>query len=238
MLRRSDSGESDRRLTVFTSEYGKLDLIAKGARKGGSRLAGISEPLTLAKMHFAIGRQRRFITQVEPVTSFPGVRAEYSRLLCGLAWLEVVTLALPYESPAPDVFELSERVVSELGGKGEPLAVLAWGLSQLLVLEGQSPDWMACMASGERIRFDPAWVSAAAGGAVSGEHAGRYPDARLTSSEILIALNRLPDLDSPPRQIRHLSDVVTILYVFWHSVLERPLPAMLAAIRESESAGE
>jgi DNA repair protein RecO (recombination protein O) len=36
VLRRSDFGEADRLLTVFTPERGKLRLIAKGARKPSS----------------------------------------------------------------------------------------------------------------------------------------------------------------------------------------------------------
>ena len=40
ILRRSDFGEADRLLTVFTPERGKLRLLAKGVRKTTSRKAG------------------------------------------------------------------------------------------------------------------------------------------------------------------------------------------------------
>ena len=63
VLHRTESGENDRRLTLLTLEQGKIDVIARGARKGGSRLAGISEPLVFAKMQLAVGRHRRFVTQ-------------------------------------------------------------------------------------------------------------------------------------------------------------------------------
>jgi hypothetical protein len=40
ILRRSDFGEADRLLTLFSREYGKIKAIAKGARKPQTRKSG------------------------------------------------------------------------------------------------------------------------------------------------------------------------------------------------------
>lgn len=43
--------EKDRILTLFTKEYGKMDVIAKGARRPGSRLSYVSDLGTIAQFH-------------------------------------------------------------------------------------------------------------------------------------------------------------------------------------------
>lgn len=238
VLKRSDSGESDRRLTVFTSEYGKLDLIAKGARKGGSRLAGSSEPLTLAKMHFAVGRQRRFITQVEPITSFPQMRSDYHRLLAALAWCELLAGVLPYESPAPELFDLSKELLAHVAEHEDPVISLAWGMAVVFESEGQSPDWLRCIVTDAPLELSPAWVSPAAGGYVDPSVAGQFHDRFVATSEALIALKRLVEIPAPPAKLRDRDEVIVILERFWGAVLERPLPALRALIQATHSDGE
>lgn len=222
----------------MTSEYGKLDLIAKGARKSGSRLAGSSEPLTLTKMHFAIGRQRRFVTQVEPITSYPGIRTDYHRLLAALAWGELLAQILPYESPAPELFDLSKDVMRAFETHADPVVVLAWALAVVLESEGQSPDWLRCIVSGEPMTLSPAWVSPTAGGYVDPSHAGQFHDRFAASSEALIALKRIVECVEPPARLRDRDEVILILERFWCGVLERPLPALRALIQAIHPDGE
>ena len=50
ILKRRDFGEADRILTVFTPAYGKLDVIAKGARKPTSTKTGHVELFTRTDM--------------------------------------------------------------------------------------------------------------------------------------------------------------------------------------------
>jgi DNA repair protein RecO (recombination protein O) len=58
VLRRRDAGESDRALTLLTEERGLVEVVAKGARKVGSRLAGCSEPLAVCELEVAKGKAR------------------------------------------------------------------------------------------------------------------------------------------------------------------------------------
>lgn len=232
-MKRSDSGESDRRLTVLSFDHGKLDLIAKGARKGGSRLAGISEPLTLAKFHYAIGRQRRFVTQVEPLTSFAGLRRDYTALLAGLAWVELLDRILPYESPAEEIAMLGKQVLLEMEQSADSVVVLAWGMAVLLENEGHNPDWMTCVVTGVPVTRTPVFVSAIAGGHVSEDVAAKYQDRFPASSEALIAIKKMAIMPNPPQNLKQKLEVLGILGEFWTGLLERPLPA-LRTLRESQ----
>ena len=70
VLRRSDFGEADRLLTVFTPERGKIKLIAKGARKPTSRKSGHVELFSYGRYLVAVGRDLDIITQAETIDPF------------------------------------------------------------------------------------------------------------------------------------------------------------------------
>ena len=231
VLRRWDSGESDRRLTILTREFGKLDVIAKGARKGGSRLAGISEPLVLGDYHWAEGKHRRFITQAQPVTSWPGIRSDYDRLSAGLAAVELIAEAMPYESPDEDHFETLElglRAIDQ-NEKWEP--ALAWIACRLLVIEGRAPDWEVCQATGEAAAERPAWVSPIAGGRILAQECGMYQDSFSVPPEALIGLARLSEREEPPANLKFAPECLTVLLKFWQADLDRPLRAFQGVLK-------
>ena len=238
VLRRTDLGESDRLLTLLTRELGKVDAVAKGARKGGSRLAGISEPLMFAELHLARTRSRHYVTQAQPMSSLPALRQSYERLLCGLAMTELVALHLPYESEQPEVFDVLTAALAALGGDCDPAVPLVWFGSRMLKLEGQMPDWRICAATGVPLKTTPVWYSSAAGGAVSEAAAHGFADARLASAVALIAIAKSAELERPPAAIKRAPECCEVLFRFWQGVAESPLPAWGAAVQTLKGDGE
>ena len=67
VLRRADLGEADRLLTIFTPERGKLRVVAKGARKVGSRKGGHVELFTRSNLLIAKARELDIVSQAETV---------------------------------------------------------------------------------------------------------------------------------------------------------------------------
>ena len=63
VIRRSDFGEADRLLTLFSPDRGKLRAIAKGARKPQSRKTGHVELFMRSKFLLAVGRDLDIVTQ-------------------------------------------------------------------------------------------------------------------------------------------------------------------------------
>ncbi|MCW5939250.1 MAG: DNA repair protein RecO [Fimbriimonadaceae bacterium] len=228
VLRRSDSGESDRRLVVLTREFGKIDLIAKGARKSGSRLTGSSEPLTLATFTWAAGKVRRFVTQVQPVTSYPHIRQDYGRLLAAGAVVELANSSLPFESPLPSVFD---QVVESLRLLDEPrpwAPILVWTLERLLGEEGQGQSWTVCALTGVKILSNPAWCSPGSGGYVADPESA--PRGFWVSAEALMALGKVGSLPEPPATIKRAPECLRVLVRVWQHVLETRCPACESAL--------
>ncbi len=231
VLQRTESGESDRRLTLLTLELGKIDVIASGARKGGSRLAGISEPLVFAKMQLAIGRHRRFVTQAQPLTSYPKLRSDYDVLTCGLAIAELAGAHVPYEAPVPEVFEALSKGLSALGGAESSVLPFVWFSARLMADEGLMPDWTVCAVTGSPVLHTPVWVSPSAGGVVEEASADGLSDRMRVSAEALIGIDRIARLSEPPPKLKRAHECAVVLHRFWQGTLDALLPAGETVVR-------
>lgn len=232
VLRRRDSGESDRRLTLLTEELGKVDVIAKGARKSASRLSGVSEPLSTAIMTLAEGRKTAFVTQAQPMASFRGLRTDFERLSCGLALVELYAAVLPVDEPFPEAFDLLARSLRHLEHHSKPVVSLVWSEVQLLSITGFLPQFDRCVATDSQVLEARPFLSPRAGGYVCESAAVPFTDRFRTRAEVLYGLARLPEFDEPPGNMKFADEALADLLPFWQHIAETQLPANETAVRE------
>lgn len=233
VLRRTESGETDRRLTLLTEQFGKLDVIAKGAKKPGSRLAGSSEPLVKAIFTWAEGRVRRYVTQVQPLTSYPGIRSDLDKTVAGLALAELAAVSIPYESllPQAEVYTQYVESLEAIEQAQDWRAAMLWAETRLMESEGVHPGWTVSVVSNSPLGENPAWVSPTAGGYVTPEESNPFADRFLVSAESLIALDRIVKLPQPPNVVKGVNECLRIMLAFWRATLEHRLPANESMVR-------
>ncbi len=240
VLRRKDSGESDRRLTLLTKEHGKIDVVAKGARKAASRLSGSTEPFCTAVFSLATrvgSNQKRnaFLTQSQPLSGFRGLRADYDRLCFGLALVELFAAVLPYEEPSDEVYDLLFIALHALESHPKPEIASVWAQIWLLRLSGFLPQFEMCVVCDAPSRLAEGAVSPAAGGFVCPNHERDYSDRFLTRHEVLIALDRLSSRPAPPENLKFANPCLITLTSFWRHIADTQLPAMDALIKHLHS---
>ncbi len=90
VLKRSDLGEADRILTLFTPHKGKVHVIAKGVRRITSKRAGHLELLSHSQLQMALGRSLDIVTQAETREGFLHLRSELWHMTCGFYLAELV----------------------------------------------------------------------------------------------------------------------------------------------------
>jgi DNA repair protein RecO (recombination protein O) len=161
ILRRIDLGEKDRILTIYAREQGKLPAVAKGARRAGSKLAGVSEPFTYAKMFLSSGRDLDVLTQAEIRESFPNVKQSITGIAYAVYLMELTNSFVDERQSNPDLFDtlLSAMYVMESGT--DPEITARYYEIQALAILGYEPHFEACLRCGkktgrERIAFSPA----------------------------------------------------------------------------------
>lgn len=225
VLRRSDSGESDRRLVLLARDHGLLTAVAKGSRKPGSRLGSFSEPLVHADFHLAEGKRVMYVTQAERRAQRSGWRRDYDRLTAGLCLAELASAIVQPDREDNDLLDLLLTTLDALGGEGDPGVVLAWFSVHCLATEGLVPSWVRCPATGHEISENPAWIAPSWGGLVDPEADPWPTDAYPVRAEALIGLHKLSERLTPPRSMRFLREALFALGPVWGHVAGRALPA-------------
>ena len=208
-----------------------MDVVAKGARKSGSRLAGSSEPLSACVIHVAEGKVNAYITQVQPVSSFPGLRADYERLTFGVVLAELAAAVLPHGQPLPEAFGLTVESLKYLECHPKPLVALVWAQARLLDQAGFFPELAACVETGVAVQEGMPFLSPSAGGYVVASHVGSRTDRFQVRAEVLYGLSAIVQLEEPPPNLRFAEECLGALLPFWRHVADKALPAAEECVR-------
>ena len=113
IIRRSDFGEADRLLTLITP-MGKRRVVAKGARKTTSRLAGHIELFTHAGLLLAVGRNLDIVTQSTILHGFDTLRGDLRRIGAAYYTAELIDRLIEEEDENRPAFELLVATLTAL----------------------------------------------------------------------------------------------------------------------------
>jgi DNA repair protein RecO (recombination protein O) len=167
VLRNRPLGETDRLVTCFTLEHGKITGVAKGAGKLRSRFGGSLQPLSLIRL-MLFGRETRSLYRIDHtdiLTSFQAIRDDWEKVRPALYAVDLVDALLADADPQPRVFALLERLLTSVSA-GDAARIELWLRlfeARLLTLVGYRPLVEQCVICHQ---------SATANGAVSGELGG------------------------------------------------------------------
>jgi hypothetical protein len=109
---------------------------------------------------------------------------------------------------------------------------LVWSELVLMEAEGFLPQFAVSAVSGAPLKEAQAFVSPSAGGYLTPEEAGNYPDRFLASAEVLIGLTKTALLEQPPANLKLAEEALVTLLGFWRHVAEAPLPATESVTNE------
>jgi len=165
VLKRSDWGEADRILVLFTPGHGKLRLVAKGVRKVPSRKAGHVEPLMRSTFLVARGRSLDIITQAEAIDTHPGLRGDLARTTYGCYLAELVDAFSEEGEENEALYQLLARSLSCLSEGDGPTLLARFFELRLLTYVGFRPELQRCVSCGERHAPEAVFWSLAEGGA-------------------------------------------------------------------------
>jgi len=162
ILRSRVYAESDKIVTFFSAEVGKLTGIAKGARNSRRRFANCLDPFTMVRVHFKV-RPNASLVFMEScdLLQAPGPLADPVKLAYGSYLVELVDLLTVEAEPVDGVFELLEEALGELRIGAATGAFLRSYELRLLHHTGFHPQLDACaqcrkpLAGEDRGYLDP-----------------------------------------------------------------------------------
>jgi DNA repair protein RecO (recombination protein O) len=164
LLRAVDYRDSDRILTLFTADRGKLSAIARGAKNSRRRFPGALEPYTLIRVELELGKGELFtLKRAEIVRVFPALLADLSRMEVAAAALMLLREAHAVHVPDVQAFVSALQFLTLIDHEPDPTraALLAYAM-RVLALAGLAPRLATCGRSeevvpdGKAAYFDPA----------------------------------------------------------------------------------
>jgi DNA repair protein RecO (recombination protein O) len=163
IIRRSDFAEADRLLTLITPQ-GKRRVVAKGARKTTSRLAGHIELFSHTILLLAVGRNLDIITQSAIVDSFDQLRTDLTRISAAYYVAELVDRFIEDEDENRLVFDLLVQTLTALDTTPQIGLVLRSYELHLLGLVGYRPQLHQCVSCHEQLTEEADRFSSSTGG--------------------------------------------------------------------------
>lgn len=139
--------EHDARAVIYSRERGKLELVARGARKIGSKLSGHLQPLSLARIMVVRGRNFDYVGGADCVDSFAGVKSDLDKVMAAGKAVSVFDRAVKTDEPDGALFDLTRGYLGMLGSAREDGRYDFYFhgfVFKLLSLLGYGPELHAC----------------------------------------------------------------------------------------------
>ncbi|HEX2906442.1 MAG TPA: DNA repair protein RecO [Phototrophicaceae bacterium] len=241
ILKRRDFGEADRLLTILTPEHGKLDVIAKGARKPTSHKTGHVELFTRADMLIHRGRDLDIAVQAEMTAPYLGIRENLQRGAYASYIAELLDrFTIEGDEDYGAIFELVDQTLYRLCHDDDPRLAVRYYEMRLLDEVGFRPELTECVISREPIEPEDQFFSYAMGGVIKpqyGHEGTALVTIPLTTLKVLRHMQR-----SPYSHVKTLTislalhdDLERILLSYITYLLERSLQSIdfIRRIRQS-----
>jgi len=241
IIRRADFGEADRLLTLITP-HGKRRVVAKGARKTTSRLAGHIELFTHATLLLAVGRSLDIVTQSVILHGFDTLRGDLKRIGAAYYAAELIDRLIEEDDENRPAYDLLVDTLHALDTTRSPDLVLRFYELRLLGFLGYRPQLYHCAVCQEVLTEETSRFSPDAGGALCPRCA---PSDRAALPISLSAFKLLRFLQAqPPEAIERLNispatrdEAEKLLRAYLRRILERDLKS-IAFLEEINITGD
>jgi DNA repair protein RecO (recombination protein O) len=238
ILKRTDLGEADRIVTVFSRDVGKIRAVAKGVRRTTSRSAGHLEPFTLSDVLFAVGRELDVISQADTLEAFREIREDLELTTHAYYLAEVVDLLTEDHLENREVFDTLVEGLRSLRATHDPRLVLIVFHLKLLDALGYRPELRECVSCRATIEPKRNHFSALLGGVLCPACGPTEPTARDIGTSALkllrvVQLTRGQQAVNVPPEVSREAEA--LLRDYAEHIVERRLrsPALIARVQEA-----
>ncbi len=146
-----DFGEADKIVSIMGKRKGRIEAIAKGARRPTSRKTASIDLMNLGKFSFAEGKNLDILTEVQLENSFEEIKNNFkvSKHLFYLS--ELIDCFFPETSQGEEIFDLLETILKRINDNDLVKLVSIFEL-KLLNISGFGPNMQVCSLCGDEIK--------------------------------------------------------------------------------------
>lgn len=155
IIKQFDIGESDKIITSYTKDYGKIRAVAKGVRKSRSSMSGIVLPFNYNYVTFYQGRSLDKINQVQNIFSFVKLREDLIKMAYASFMAEFIEKVGMENDPNPALFSLLLSNFHQLlvTDNDELKYIELVYKIRLLTILGLKPEIDTCISCNKDLRY-------------------------------------------------------------------------------------
>jgi DNA repair protein RecO (recombination protein O) len=134
VIKRRNNGEADKFLTIFTKDFGKMQLKATGVRRIASKRSPHVELLNLVEISFYKGKGMPVLVEAQSKKTFDYLKSDLMTI--GLAYhlCELIDGLCPEDELHRDIFFLFEKTLSELTSENSLEVIHGFEVELLTIL--------------------------------------------------------------------------------------------------------
>jgi len=172
-LKKTDRGEADRIFTIFTEDFGKMDLLARAERKITSKLRAGLEVFYLSEIEFIQGKAYKTLTDANLINNFKNLRNDLKKLATAYKISETLNDLVKGREPDKKIWQLLQETFDKLDNPrilGSKYQILYhYFLWNLLLILGYELEIYNCISCGKKITPKDIFFSPKEGGLLCGE---------------------------------------------------------------------
>ncbi len=227
VLKRMNFGETDRILTILTERFGKVKAMAKGVRKGKSKLAGHLEPFMLIDLQLHEGKTFYIVTGAVISSDFSEIHNELKKTSQAFYLAELIDKFLPEHQKSEEVFYLFCTALKYLNENEKSLFLRIFEL-KIIEASGFHPELYECVHCKNKLEDESNFWDAVEGGVICGDCQKKFQHGKSISNQLIKLLRLIEKSDFSILQKLKISGVLEveveeILSGYIQSVLEKEL---------------
>lgn len=158
ILKRNDWRECDSRVVLYTKKFGKLSLVARGAKKFKSKIAGHIEPINLVSMLIVKGKAYDYLGSAISQKAYLNIRNDLNALYFVGAALSLFDSQVKEGLPDEELYNfliswlntIEEKTKTALSKEDGEL-LYNYFVIRLMVLLGYKPELYSCAICHKKI---------------------------------------------------------------------------------------
>ena len=164
ILRTADFGDANRVVTIYTRNFGKIEVNAYGCRRAKNPLSGALQMFNLISAEINQSAKVDTIKEADVIKFYPNLTADVEKMAYASLFFEVINRMTLPKFPEVGVYDLILKTLPALEERNARVAALI-GICQFMEFSGEQLNFFHCVHCGAEIETDAAF-SLIDGGAV------------------------------------------------------------------------
>ncbi|WP_088008000.1 DNA repair protein RecO [Indiicoccus explosivorum] len=148
VIRARPYGETNKIVTLFTRDAGKITAMARGAKKPASRLAAVTQPFTHGSFTVFKGKGMGTLQHGDRLESYRHLRGDIVATAYASYITELIDKLTEQDEPQPGIYEILFQALHAIEEEYDPEAIALFVEWKMLPVAGLTPTLHQCANCG------------------------------------------------------------------------------------------